>query len=542
MSRAAVPSFVSEPQVRFLQAVLEEIRDGQIQVPRFQRPFVWTEEQQTELLRSIRDGLPVGAIMVWRTHITTIACYDRLGPYPLKPPVGAGGVRQYLLDGVQRMATLYGALFPSSGLTVPSNDVPGDADEWESLKVYVDLVTRNFEWMNEQEFQLSRPRAMPLEVVFDAVKLSRFLRTLPDHMTAEVEAAEQVARAFREYKIPVIPVVGDDLDIATRTFQRINSHGTPMSFEHMAHALSWSPDFDLLATIDELRARLLEPVGWDDIDEGWIVDACRLALDLHTFERDVEELSRRLRERPQVIEEAVRGIRLAAEFLRSECHVVSPDFVPYRLQAVFLADALRLSPTPAPNARRCLYSWLWLSTYVELFSGVSLRGAVNVVSDVRQMAADGLWRWRSEQPIEPPALPRRWDWRGPRAKALAVRLAELAQAAPGDEVPFRLLGARGWRAIRPLLLEGPARWRADPGNHFLVAPEDVAVLRESLEKLPDGPALQTLCRIHCVSESALALLRGGRHGNFIEQRRSDLEDLETRFFLAIATRPWAAPA
>ena len=53
----AVPSFLSDPYVQYLQQLLREIEQGLLQVPRFERPFVWTIEQRYELLRSVRDGI-----------------------------------------------------------------------------------------------------------------------------------------------------------------------------------------------------------------------------------------------------------------------------------------------------------------------------------------------------------------------------------------------------------------------------------------------------------------------------------------------------
>jgi hypothetical protein len=520
MSRAVIPSFVSEPQVRFLQAVLEEIRDGQIQIPRFQRPFVWRRDQQVELLNSIRDGLPVGAIMVWRTHLATIACYDRIGPYPVKVPATERGVRQYLLDGVQRMTTLYSAFYPPE-------QGGSDAEEWEIKMAYVDLRSREFLWLDSDAEP--PPEIMPLEVVFDSIKLSRFLRRLPERMTQEIEAAEQVAKAFREYKIPVIPIVGDDLDIATRTFQRINSQGTPMSLKHMVHALTWSSSFDLQSTIEELRADHLEPVGWSDLDEGRILDVCRLALGLHMFDRDVDELSTKLRQRPQVIVEAVRSIRLAAEFFAERCGIVTPDLVPYKEQLAVISDAFGVRNAPAEDRLAALRSWLWLTTYTELFSGSSHRRVSEAVADVRQLVISGAWRWPADRGFERRKLPPGLDLRTPRGRALAVRLAEQLQSDSRDRDAFQLLSERGQSAIQRMYYHIEPRLRGSPGNHFLIAKEKVGSLRHQLEALPPGETLRALCAKHLVTEAALGHLRARRFGELVAQRRMDLDALEDEF-------------
>jgi len=51
------PSYHSDPHVTFLSQLLDEIKEGIIQVPKFQRPLVWRWEDRLELLRSIRDGI-----------------------------------------------------------------------------------------------------------------------------------------------------------------------------------------------------------------------------------------------------------------------------------------------------------------------------------------------------------------------------------------------------------------------------------------------------------------------------------------------------
>src|SRR4051794_3202595 len=104
------PSFYSDPHVIFLSQLLEEVAAGFIQVPRFQRPLVWDWERRRELLRSVREGIPMGSIMVWRTNKDLIEGYHKLGPHQLLPPPSDVNARQYLLDGVQRLSTLYGAL------------------------------------------------------------------------------------------------------------------------------------------------------------------------------------------------------------------------------------------------------------------------------------------------------------------------------------------------------------------------------------------------------------------------------------------------
>src|SRR5687767_11790128 len=100
----ATPGFDSDPFVTHLVNLLDEIGRGSLQVPRFQRPLSWDVDRQLELLRSVRSGVPCGAIMVWRSSREDLSVYQHLGPYQLPPPP-RGAPRQYILDGVQRLTT-----------------------------------------------------------------------------------------------------------------------------------------------------------------------------------------------------------------------------------------------------------------------------------------------------------------------------------------------------------------------------------------------------------------------------------------------------
>ena len=49
-----------------LSSLLQQVEDGQIQLPDFQRGWVWDDDRICGLLASISKGFPVGAIMTPR--------------------------------------------------------------------------------------------------------------------------------------------------------------------------------------------------------------------------------------------------------------------------------------------------------------------------------------------------------------------------------------------------------------------------------------------------------------------------------------------
>lgn len=89
-----------------LHTLLTRCEQGLLQLPDFQRSWVWEEERIMSLIASISRGFPMGALMSLRTPIGGEIFARR----PIEgAPVAAAQTRpeQLLLDGQQRMTSLY---------------------------------------------------------------------------------------------------------------------------------------------------------------------------------------------------------------------------------------------------------------------------------------------------------------------------------------------------------------------------------------------------------------------------------------------------
>lgn len=90
-----------------LQTLLAACEAGSIQLPDFQRSWVWEEERIMSLIASVSRGFPMGALMTLKSKVDTgiMFAYRAIEG----APAGAAGTRpeQLLLDGQQRMTSLY---------------------------------------------------------------------------------------------------------------------------------------------------------------------------------------------------------------------------------------------------------------------------------------------------------------------------------------------------------------------------------------------------------------------------------------------------
>jgi hypothetical protein len=85
-----------------ISTVLDHIDSGHMALPEFQRGYVWNRDQVRGLFDSLYRRHPVGGLLVWATESKT-ATHRGEGPL-------AAGIVKLLLDGQQRMTSLYGVV------------------------------------------------------------------------------------------------------------------------------------------------------------------------------------------------------------------------------------------------------------------------------------------------------------------------------------------------------------------------------------------------------------------------------------------------
>jgi len=124
-----------EPQSLTFSSIMSSIETGNIKIPQFQRDFVWSKEKSAKLLDSVVKGYPIGTFIFWKTREELRVLRD-LGGLKL-PPTPKGDFIQYVIDGQQRLTTLFASL---KGLKIQREDHEDDYGEF-----YVDLKAKEDE-------------------------------------------------------------------------------------------------------------------------------------------------------------------------------------------------------------------------------------------------------------------------------------------------------------------------------------------------------------------------------------------------------------
>lgn len=94
-----------KPQPEKYNDLITDIRRGYIKIPKFQRDFVWGIGDTAKLLDSIIKGYPIGTFILWKTR-ERLSSVKNIGSADL-PPTPEGDSVRYVLDGQQRLASLF---------------------------------------------------------------------------------------------------------------------------------------------------------------------------------------------------------------------------------------------------------------------------------------------------------------------------------------------------------------------------------------------------------------------------------------------------
>jgi uncharacterized protein with ParB-like and HNH nuclease domain len=96
-----------KPQVNRLIKFITDIEEGKFKIPTFQRDFVWGSKEKIDLFDSISKGYPIGSILLWQPN-EEFKSKAEIGPYQIEKT--SFNDYFYILDGFQRLSTLFGCL------------------------------------------------------------------------------------------------------------------------------------------------------------------------------------------------------------------------------------------------------------------------------------------------------------------------------------------------------------------------------------------------------------------------------------------------
>jgi hypothetical protein len=522
--------------IESLRGLIEEVTEGRLRLPAFQRSFTWRNDQIADLFDSVAQGYPIGSLFLWNTggdHVTSSA----IGPF-VQPQRKPGSPVSLVIDGQHRVVTLAGVLLAR----------PEDEARWQ---LYYDPKAGRFcHPPPGRDAEPTWVRVANLRNTLSVLQEARRLLELePKSAPAWVERIERVARAITEYQIPVIGYSGD-LNSAIEVFARLNQKGKSMGPDELLSALTYreteGDEFRLASRIDELSSDV-EGMGFGEVSRTVILRAILVAADLDIYSQDWSRLAKDLRARDKdrdllakAIGVARDGLRAAIEFLREE-GVLSVRQLPYGMQLVTLSAYLGVNPKPDHAQRAVLSRMLWVSSFSAWFGPPAQERAL--VRELRALAkSSAAFDSLNSMDLDTPSLPipSQVDQKSARVRALINVLAAQAPMRPdgsslGHDIgPLLLTKEAG--ALARIFTSGPKDLLASPANRVIAVTNEGGTARPWLRKLDLSVRDDVLVSL-AIPPKSFDLLEGNEAAAFLDERMRYLETLEREFMAKKGVTP-----
>jgi Protein of unknown function DUF262 len=206
-----------------LSTLLDEIDSGAVLLPEFQRGYVWNRDQVRGLMRSLYRGYPVGGLLMWETTSEDIT---------VRGASGGGGTRQLLLDGQQRVTSMYGVI-----RATPPSFFEGDKTAFTGL--HFNVETELFEFYAPAKMA-GDPTWVSVSELFSKGP-TKYLRAFPDvdddTLDTYIDRLNRIAQiANRDFNSEKITGAGKTVDEVVDIFNKVNSGGTKLSKGDLALA------------------------------------------------------------------------------------------------------------------------------------------------------------------------------------------------------------------------------------------------------------------------------------------------------------------
>ena len=227
-----------KPDSKRYSDLISEIQNGVIKIPKFQREFVWSIEKTAQLLDSILKGYPIGTFILWQTS-ERINDVKNIGNLTI-PETPDGAKVQYVLDGQQRLTSLYAAFLGAEIQKI------GEKKITDYSEIYVDLEKSVLD-DDEHVITSEKPEGSHIslsDVLNFMEKMTGIQKDFsPEHFTK----IHSYSRAFDTYDFSTVLLRKEEIDSAIEVFTRINTGGQTLTLFEIMSAKTYdeSQTFDM---------------------------------------------------------------------------------------------------------------------------------------------------------------------------------------------------------------------------------------------------------------------------------------------------------
>lgn len=335
-----------EPQTKTFPSLVGAIEQGQIKIPQFQRDFVWTMQKSAGLIDSIIKGYPIGTFIFWRTKERLRSVKD-IGKLVLPEP-GQGEFVDYVLDGQQRLTSLFASL---KGVSLVREN--GREDDFS--KIFIDLESGESDQIVITDIDGKNAESL---ISILALLTGDFM-VLAAYPQRYHEKLRTYKNRIESYQYSIIQVKDAPIEIATEIFTRINVGGKPLSLFQIMAAKTFDHErqFDLSEKVKELLDNL-KPFDYETISDATVLQIVSIILSKECKRQVILSLDKN--DFINVWDRAKDAIERTVEYFRNYYRIPVSQLLPYNaLIAPFSYFFFHHPDRPTGDKQKFLEDFFW---------------------------------------------------------------------------------------------------------------------------------------------------------------------------------------
>ena len=382
-----------------LSSLLDKVENHDIQLPDFQRGWVWEDNRIKALLASLTLKYPVGAIMLLESG----------GDFHFKCKNIEGSGDEYknpesmILDGQQRMTSTFQAMRSKNAVSTWSDqkkaikrfyyldiekalntttdriDAIISVDENKQIRgnigrdVLLDLSTEEF-----------KNKMIPFNKMTQANEINEWRNKYQDYYNFEPNIIKEyqqidtnIIQPILNYRIPIIKVLKEaPKEAVCQVFENVNQGGVPLTVFELLTATFAADNFDLKEHWNKVKEIFEQYETLKKFDNTSFLIAMTLLIAMRKNStvsckrKDVLNLDYKDYEKNE--EDLVNGFKKAYKLL-VEMNIYSVYDIPYSTQLIPLAVICTLLDKEFENSsiKEKIKQWFWCGVFGELYGGAN---------------------------------------------------------------------------------------------------------------------------------------------------------------------------